>query len=188
MDRFTKHRIGKIQKKIILLLLAGVALGLSGSPRQQFYIVKKVRKAWRDIDKKQLKRSLTTLHEAGVVKTERRSDGSMKIILTRKGKRTAKEYTLDQLEIQEPPQWDKKWRIVIFDIPERKKKFREIFRQHLQHLNFRELQKSVFIHPYDCAGEIEFLIDFYHAKSFVRFIIADSINFEDHLLRKFKLM
>ena len=77
---------------------------------------------------------------------------------------------------------------MIFDIPERKKKFREIFRQHLQHLNFRELQKSVFIHPYDCAGEIEFLIDFYHAKSFVRFIIADSINFEDHLLRKFKLM
>ena len=45
--------------------------------------------------------------------------------------------------------WDGKLRIVIFDIPEKKKYWREIIRQELLLLQFQQLQKSVYIgkHP-----------------------------------------
>lgn len=41
--------------------------------------------------------------------------------------------------------WDGVFRIVIFDIPERRKEYRNWLRNNLYFLNFKQLQKSVFI-------------------------------------------
>ena len=40
-------RTGEIQKKVILLLLAGLSLGLSRSPKAHFRIIKEVREEWK---------------------------------------------------------------------------------------------------------------------------------------------
>lgn len=45
--------------------------------------------------------------------------------------------------------WDKKWRIVIFDIEEKQKKTREALRYKLKELGFGMIQESVWVSPYD---------------------------------------
>jgi phenylacetic acid degradation operon negative regulatory protein len=50
--------------------------------------------------------------------------------------------------------WDKKWRMVIFDIPEVTRRDRDFLRSQLQWLGFLELQKSVWIFPYEIKSEL----------------------------------
>lgn len=122
-----------------------------------------------------------------MVGEKQNEDGSTTIILTAKGKSKALTYQLDEMEIKKPVKWDKKWRIVLFDVPENRKKLRDGLRVHLKNLGFCKLQKSVFAHPFDCEDEINYLIEFYDIRKFVRFIIADSIDNELHLKQKFSL-
>ena len=109
------------------------------------------------------------------------------MVLTDKGKQKALTYNLDEMKIKKPKHWDKKWRIVLFDVPEKARKIRDAFRYHLKQLGFYEFQKSVFIHPYDCKDEIDYLIEVYDARRFIRFVIADSIDNELHVKVRFKL-
>lgn len=45
--------------------------------------------------------------------------------------------------------WDRKWRIVIFDIKEKDRKNRDVLRIKLRELGFGMIQESVWISPYD---------------------------------------
>lgn len=114
-------------------------------------------------------------------------DGTITMILTDKGKEKVLTYNLDEMAIKKPKQWDGKWRIVLFDIPEKMRKIRDAFRHHLNQLEFYEFQKSVFVHPFNCQDEINYLIEFYNARKFIRFIIANSLDNELHLKTQFKL-
>ena len=181
------ERHGEIQKKIILLLLAGLALGLSCSPRASFKVIKEIGKEWKEIERRALKRAIKRLYESKLVKEKENPDGTITLTLTNKGKERALTYNLDEMKIKKPKQWDGKWRIVLFDVPERARKIRDAFRHHLKQLFFFEFQNSVFVHPYDCQDEIEYLTEFYDARKFIRFIIADFLDNELHLKSHFGL-
>jgi len=178
---------GDVQKRILILLLGGIALGLSGSPKRYFQILKEMRKEWKELDKIQLRRSIKSLYQSKLIKEKENPDGTITLILTKEGKQKALTYNLDEMKIEKPIKWDGKWRIVLFDIPERTRKIRDAFRYHLKQLGFFEFQKSVFVHPYDCKDEIEYLIEFYDARKFVRFIMAESLDNELHLKTYFRL-
>ena len=64
------------------------------------------------------------------------------------------------MKIRKPAKWDGKWRIVVFDIPENLRSIRQALREHLCRLQFYQLQKSVFVLPYECGDEIEFYWSF----------------------------
>ncbi len=180
--------LGKTQQKVLLLLLGGIALGLSGSPRRSFQILETIGKEWKEIDRQILKRAIKNLYESKLVNEKQNADGTITLLLSSEGKQKALTYDLDNIKIKKPEKWDKKWRVVLFDIPENRKRLREIFRFHLKKLGFYEFQKSVFIHPYDCKNEIDYLIEFYNIRKFVRFLIAESIDNELHLKHHFKLL
>lgn len=72
--------------------------------------------------------------------------------LTSKGLKKIRE-NIPILKLAAKP-WDGKWRIVIFDIPEKKKKRRESLRRKLVDLGFGRWQKSVYIIPHDIRDEI----------------------------------
>ncbi|MDP2951220.1 MAG: hypothetical protein Q8N55_02440 [bacterium] len=67
--------------------------------------------------------------------------------LTERGKKIVS-YTRDYYSILKKP-WDKKFRIVIFDIPEQKRNWRRSLRWELNLMQYVQLQKSVYIgkHP-----------------------------------------
>lgn len=54
--------------------------------------------------------------------------------------------------------WDRKWRILVFDIAEKSKKTRDSLRRKLRELGFGMLQESVWVSPYDFVVDMrEFL-------------------------------
>ena len=180
-------RKGETQKKVVLLLWAGLGLALSRSPKQHFRIIKGVAEEWKRIDKRSLERSINSLYRSKLVSEKNNKDGTTTLILSSAGKRLALTYDLDNLVI--PRQlWDKKWRIVIFDIPEKLKPVREILRFHLKRMGLRELQQSVFVLPFECSKEVEYLIEFHNVRRFVRYIEAQYIDNELDLKHKFRLI
>lgn len=66
---------------------------------------------------------------------------------------------LDRLEslqlapLRQTQPWDTKWRLVIYDIPEDKRKARDAVRKLVKQLGFIKLQQSVWIHPLPCLEE-----------------------------------
>lgn len=83
--------------------------------------------------------------------------------------------------------WDKKWRVVIFDIPEEKKTMRDFFRRKLRAIGFRILQESVWISPHNTASQIEILIDLCDAKKYVHYLLVEELDNKDVLMQLFKL-
>ena len=55
--------------------------------------------------------------------------------------------------------WDRKWRVVFFDIEEKNKGERDLFRRKLYELGFGKLQKSVYISPFLIEEEMREFIE-----------------------------
>ena len=106
-------------------------------------------------------------------------------MLTDHGKDKVIKYMIADFKIFIPEKWDKKWRIVVFDIPNEKKTARDILASKLKKLGFIRLQKSIFVFPYDCQKEIDYLREVYEIKPFVQYIVAESIDTEVVLMDYF---
>ncbi|QQG45314.1 MAG: CRISPR-associated endonuclease Cas2 [Candidatus Sungiibacteriota bacterium] len=180
--------LGTIQQKVLLLLLGGLALGLSGSPNRYFKILKMIGREWKEIDKHALKRAIQKLYYSRLVQATANKDGSTTLTLSENGKRRALTFKLGEMEIPKPNSWDKKWRVVIFDIPESRKGVRSSLRYQLCRLGFYKLQKSVFIHPYPCSDEVDFIIELYHVRPYVRQLVVEALDNELHLKKIFQLI
>jgi len=174
------------RKKILLLFLAGASLSLTYSPYRQKRILKSLSRELKKIDEKELKKEINNLYRSKLVRKQRNSDGSYTFFLTDKGKMKGLTYHFEKMKI-EKRKWDGKWRMVVFDIPERLRWGRDALREKLKKLGFFELQKSVFIFPYECKDEINFVIEFFKLRKFVRFCVLESIDNELHLKKIFHL-
>lgn len=74
-------------------------------------------------------------------------DGKIYLRITSDGKNEIKR-DFPMLSLQDK-EWDKRWRIVMFDVAEVNKQTRERLRDKLKELGFGMLQESVFISPHD---------------------------------------
>ena len=175
-----------IKQKILLLLLAGIAFGYSYTPQRQWKILKGVAEEWKKIDERKLRDEIRKLYQSKLIEKKENPDGSHTLLLTEKGKLKALNYHFQEMKIKRE-NWDGKWRIVVFDIPEKLKKARDALREKLKELGFYELQKSVFVFPYECQKEIEFIIEFFNLRKYVRFGVLEFIDNEFHLKKIFGL-
>lgn len=128
-------------------------------------------------------RSLSRLISLGLVVFIEK-DGKKYLRLTEKGK--LKLMTLEKynFKFKKPQKWDKKWRIVIFDIPQKRRLQRDKLRFTLKQIGFIKLQHSVWVYPYDCEELITLLkLDFKVGKE-ILYIIAEKIE-NDKLLKKY---
>ena len=177
------YKFGAVQKKVLLLLLGGVALSVNLSAMGSYKIFKSLRKDWKKIDNKNLGRTLSRLTNEKLLNEVAQPDGSFKLTLTKQGEKQARLLDLlgRSIHFKEQNTWDKKWRIVLFDIPEDYHAFRDVFREHLRALSFYKLQHSVFLTPYPCEKELAQLIHLYGAEHYVRIITAIRIDNEDRI-------
>lgn len=175
-----------LKEKIILLLLAGAALSFSRSSLQHYRIYRIVGKEWQRINKNKLKEEIRNLYKSKLITEKKNPDGSFTFLLSNKGKIKALTYHFDSIKIKEKI-WDKKWRMIFFDIPEKHRWGRDSLRKKLKELGFYELQKSVFVFPYDCEDEIDFIIEYYGIREYVRYGVFDYIDNDLHLKPHFGL-
>ncbi len=181
-----KYYLSSVKKKIILLLSAGVVLSANKSLGKQWRIIGEVAKEWREINRMSLKRSLDSMYNSRLVSLKPKGDG-FEIILSEQGKKISKRLDLENLQIPKQKNWDGKWRIVMFDIPEKIKKVREAVRFHFKSIGLVEYQKSVFIYPYPCEKEIKFIAEFYKVFPSIKFIVASATSDERKFLKEFDL-
>jgi hypothetical protein len=177
------QKLGKTQQKILLLLSAGLTIGLSHDPRVPYRVIRGTMREWKEIDRKSEKQTIGSLYRRKFITTRRKHNGEHTLMLTKEGRTQAKRYALQKLTVAKPKKWDGKWRIVLYDIPVQKNALRFDMRCILGRLGFFQIQKSVFVHPYPCTKEIESIVDYFNVHPFVRILLVEQIN-NEHVLKK----
>ena len=131
--------------------------------------------------------AITRLHKKGLISRVQTEKG-MRLKLTEKGNKLAEVLEAkDTLSFHKPKGWDGKWRIVIFDVWERRRAVRDKLRAMLQKAGFIKIQDSVWVYPYDCEELFVFLRTDLHLGRGILYIVAEEIEHDDWLRRHFGL-
>ena len=130
--------------------------------------------------KETIESSKNQLIKKGFIEFNKRGE----LRLTKKGKGyLIKQTYLNKLKIKKP-KWDKKWRVLIFDIPETKRPDRENLRYFLISIGFMKLQDSVWIYPYDCEDLINLIRTDLEIGKDVLYMIVEALE-NDELVKEF---
>lgn len=97
-------------------------------------------------DRQSFRNTLRRLEKRKLIVGERRG-GRVLYALSYEGEKLAKSIRV-KLELAKSRRWDGKWRLLIFDIPEKVRGRRDFFRKELKSLGFFPLQKSVWVYPH----------------------------------------
>ncbi len=171
------------------IAIAGGVLALSTSaPEGGARLVQSLIKAYvrkKRFEKERFLRDLRYLQRRELVTYRALSDGTVQMTLARRGKQETLRYSLDELVLKRPAQWDGTWRLVTFDIPHAKKAAREALRHKLYELGFHPLQKSVFIIPYPCERELDFICATFGVREYVLLLPAGRFEGDEKLRHHF---
>ena len=109
------------------------------------------------------------------------------LVLTENGQKVFLRFNYEDLEIKKSKIWDRCFRLVIFDIPEKYRKQRDLFRFRLKELDFVKFNDSVWIYPYPCQKEIDFIANYLEIGKYVHFALVKDITNKKRLERYFNL-
>lgn len=163
--------------------LAGIAGMIIVAPNtlSAFGILKK----WgllpkRQIAKRSITRARTALLQRGFLREE-----SDKLFLTNTGERALLLYGEGGMVYKK--RWDKKWRMIIFDIPEKRKKIREQARRLVRGAGFYRLQDSVWVHPFPQEEFVALLKSELRIGSDMLYLVVEEIEKDSYLKNHFSL-
>jgi CRISPR-associated endonuclease Cas2 len=140
--------------------------------------------------RKEIKNAAYNLKKRKLIKIIEDNNGKITVKLTNKGENRIKEIVFEDLKIQKSKKWDKKWRILIFDIPTKPKMYnraRDAMRQKIKELGFFQLQKSVWIYPYECEDELLLIAEIYNVQKYIEILTVEKLLHEKELCNYFKL-
>lgn len=175
-------RRSKIQEAIFLTLASGGRLGAELLPRMAVEILFDLDLTPPPRIDEYIRTSASRLKRKGLLKFE---NGHYS--MNKAGEEILERWKRADFKLKIPKRWDKKWRIIIFDIPERKRVVRDKVRVILTEAGFRRLQDSVWVYPYDCEDIIGLLKMDYGIKHEMLYIIADQIENDKYLRMDFDL-
>ena len=128
--------------------------------------------------------TLKRLQKQRLIEIKKETGDKIILSITEKGKKKLLEYNIDDMKIERPEKWDKKWRVISFDIPEKRKKAREALREKLNDLNFYPLQKSLFVFPFPCRDEIYFIAEVFQIQNNITYLETPEIS-NEYKMRKY---
>lgn len=99
--------------------------------------------------------------------------GKRAVILTREG--IGKALRASFVAEEKKKRKDKKWIMLIFDMPSKNKKARNLMRSILFNLGYKMFQQSVWITPYDVSKKTEELMQFYSFDKYVKVFLIEEI-------------
>ena len=101
--------------------------------------------------------------------------------VTEEGQRRVLPHRISRLIVPAQSEWDGLWRIVLFDIPERRRTARNALRDKLRELGFFLLQKSAFVLPYPCEDALDAIVQHFRIQRYVTFFKTDSLGYQEAL-------
>ncbi len=111
-----------------------------------------------------------------------------KLRLTPKGEERLRHFEVRDFAFKTPKRWDGRWRVLIFDIPERRKGLRDKVRFTLSRVGFVRLQDSVWIYPYPCEDLLTLLKADFRIGRDMLYMIVDTLEYDVPFLKKFNLI
>jgi DNA-binding transcriptional regulator PaaX len=177
--------VKKLAKAVLPIIAAGAMTAAAlMAPNALTAFRPFIRSTKRSSDERdRIRRALARLRARRLVTVEWKGDQAI-LKVTEKGKHALKRVAFEDLTITKPARWDGTWRLVAFDIPEKHAKARQALRSKLEQLGFYGMQRSVFVHPYPCRDEIDFLTNFFHIEPFVQYLEAPDLDHREGSTRK----
>ncbi len=115
-------------------------------------------------------------------------DGKQYARITESGRKIlAFEQEKAKLSNAKKKRWNGRWRVVIFDVPEKRRKTRDRLRNIMERTGFVRLQDSVWVFPYDCEDFIALLKAELKIGTAVLYMVVEHIENDKHLLAHFGL-
>ncbi len=178
-------RTNKIGKDVLRYLALGGVCTIAmfspvGGPKIAKILLKQLK-----YKLKQLKSNAYYLKKRGLIEFVKEDAGGITMKITDNGKKYLKTFDIDNITLNKPAYWDKKWRLVIFDVPEKHKKAREALRRKLKDLNFVRLQDSVWVTPFPCEDEIRFIRELFNVPFNVDVIETANLKHHEIKLKKY---
>lgn len=183
---FTKPK-SEIVKDVFSWLFIGGAIAIAATSPYFLRNLLHGASQWKKYPKRKVSDTFYQLRKRGLLGWQE-ENGQIYISLTPAGKKKAGMFQIDALKISRPKRWDGKWRVFLFDIPDKKKPAREALRGKLRELGFVKVQESAWVHAFDCSSEFELLKDFFGlSEKEVRLMVVENIGEDMWLKRAFKL-
>ncbi|MFA5051389.1 MAG: hypothetical protein WC499_04755 [Patescibacteria group bacterium] len=123
-----------------------------------------------DWDGKNIKKAIKHLIHSGLLKKTEKNE----YFLTAKGISKLLELKIKK-KIETKQKIKNKYFVLIFDIPEKTRFRRDLFRRHLKELGFEQIQQSVWITQYNVLEEIKALIEIFGLNRYIKFFIAEKV-------------
>ena len=140
----------------------------------------------RDYPLYRINHTVRRLRERKLIKMVRCENG-WRYALTENGQTALIKYEIKQRPVPKQKHWDKKWRIVIFDVCEKRKKHRNAIRGLLIILGFKLLNKSVWIFPYPCDDIVELAKTAYGVRHDAIYLVCNRFAGDEWLAFDFNL-
>lgn len=146
------------------------------------YFEGRERRAWKK-EKRNIEIAIDRLKKRRLVAIEERK-GEAYLSVTQKGKEVLRKFEIESISVPKSEKWDTKWRVMMFDIPEKHKSARNALRGKLRQLGFYPLQKSAFVHPYECQDEIDFVTEFFGVAKYTQYLLCDDLGANEGVVRQ----
>ncbi|MEK9196257.1 MAG: hypothetical protein AAB914_02705 [Patescibacteria group bacterium] len=181
------QKTSQILDHVLKFVITTSALGSAVlAPNIVVAIDKPLQKYYKNFDKRQrereAKRIIYYMKSQGYLVGEYEHG----ITITHKGKLRQATNNFGNLKIGTVHKWDKKWRIVMYDIPEKQGSGRRALTGKLRSLGFFQLQKSAWIHPLPCPEIVEEICSAYGVNKYVSYIEASHIDNDIVLIKRFQ--
>jgi len=176
-------------KFLLAALAIGPAIVLGAVAPNIFSTVKSFDKN-RKYSEKQIRTAFNNLKQRKLIEIIQEGDKKFKVKLTNKGQSRTKEISFEFLRIKKPAKWDGKWRVLIFDIPTDPKIFnqaRNALRAKIKELGFYQMQKSVWVYPYECEDEILFVAEIFQVQKYIEIMTVEKLLHEEKIKKIFHL-
>ena len=135
-------------------------------------------------DRYRVRQAVKRLQKNNMVRIVNRN-GNEVVEITTHGKKKVLDYDFDNMQLETKRKWDGKWRIVMFDIPQTKKKARDAVSFKIKEIGMYPIQKSVFVFPYPCKDEINFVGEIFGVRKNIIYIEATHIDGAEKVKRHF---
>jgi len=176
------YRVGSIEKELLKIILNIKNNELPTKYIESFSDIFKTAR-----QKAEYSNTIKRMIKKGIMKFVNKK-GEVAIVLTSKGKNISEEYFLQNYkQIKKPLSWDKKWRLVMFDIPEDKRKLRNLIRFHLKKIGFIQMQGSVWIYPYPCEEIVTIIKTNFGLGDEVVYVTTESFSKDVNFKKIFRL-
>ncbi|KKP60618.1 MAG: hypothetical protein UR54_C0010G0011 [Candidatus Roizmanbacteria bacterium GW2011_GWA2_34_18] len=195
MKNFEEAKLKRGQLYWYILEVIGLTLVSGGNPLRPIIplaikeIVKTLKKVKNlKVEEEKIKKSLESLERKEIINLEEKGDEVLVRLKDKNNLTVIKYSTKALLDFKRKEKnWDGKWFLVFFDVPEIQRNKRDYLRNFLRKIGFYCYQKSVYVFPYECEKEIALIKEIVKGAKYMKYIIAEKIEDEEKIKAFFNL-